>query len=286
MTIAQSSTPAVYSPRMISDERVSLGSDVPPVSRPRAILLRGLVWGLIGLIYTPLFMGLAAIFERVGSGVGPYPAAAALAGAAGAAFYGAREVALVGSGIGVSLGLLLLVTMGDSLTFGQTVLLAGCVAATVGLVVVFPGRCARKVPGKIMAGLTTGSLCGAALAATEPLHPAAFPIFSVLAFLVSVNGVLYVATVRWWVALAKRLDIEARPCNAIEALVIAVLAGISAGSVWLMAAPLLAETSLLVREVSDAVYLELPLALLGGIFGGAVAGALLESLGFAWVHDV
>jgi hypothetical protein len=86
--------------------------------------------------------------------------------------------------------------------------------------------------------------------------------------------------------MAQRLRIESRPCNAIEALVMAVLAGIAAGSVWMMAAPLLGETSALVWELSDAVYRDLPVALLGGIFGGAVAGSLLEAFGFAWVNDV
>lgn len=250
------------------------------------ILLRGIVWGLIGLIYAPLFVGLTALFERLGAGVWTYAAAAALAGAAGAALYGAREIALVGSGIGVALGVLMLTTLADTLSFEQAVLVAACVAASIGLVVVFPGRCTRKVPGKVMAGLTTGALCGGALALAQPWHAAPFSTFSVLAFLVSVNGVLYVSCVRWWVGLASRLGIESRPCNAIEALVIAVLAGIAAGSVWMMAAPLLGETSSMVREVSAAVYRDLPVALLGGIFGGAVAGSLLEALGFAWVHDV
>lgn len=251
------------------------------------ILLRGVVWGLIGLIYAPLFLGLGAIFERLGAGVATYAAAAALAGAAGAAFYGAREVALAGSGIGVVLGLLMLLTLADTLTFEQAVLAAACMAAAIGLVVVFPGRCTRKVPGKVMAGLTSGAACGSALALAEPFHPTAYSVFFVVTFLVSVNGVLYVSTVRWWVSLGQRLQIETRaPCHALESLVIAVLAGIAAGSVWLMAAPLLGESGPLVREVSDAVYRDLPMALLGGIFGGALAGAVLESLGFVWVHDV
>jgi hypothetical protein len=250
------------------------------------VMLRGIVWGLIGLIYAPLFVGLVALFERLGAGVGTYAAAAALAGSAGAALYGAREVALVGSGIGVVLGVLLLIGLGDILTFEQAVLVAACVAAAIGLSVVFPGRCTRKVPGKVMAGLASGAVCGGLLAVAQPLHPAPFSTFALLAFLVSVNGVIYVASVRWWVDLAYRLRIESRPCNAIEALVIAVLAGIAAGSVWMMAAPLLGETSALVRAVSDAVYRDLPVALLGGIFGGAVAGSLLEAFGFIWVHDV
>ena len=286
MAIVQSAPPARLSSARSIPGQPEIRPSAPLRSRLRSILLRGIVWGVIGLIYAPLFLGLVALFERLGVGVGTYAAAAALAGAAGAALYGAREVALVGSGIGVALGVLMLVALGDTLSFEQSVLVAACVAGCIGLAVVFPGRCARRVPGKVMAGLTTGALCGAALAAAQPLHPAPFSTFALLAFLVSVNGVLYVASVRRWVALVQRLKIEARPCNAIEALVIAALAGIAAGSVWMMAAPLLGETSPLVLEVSAALYRDLPVALLGGIFGGALAGSLLEAFGFAWVHDV
>jgi len=286
MTIAQPEPQPRISSAFVFPRKPDRAPAAPRLARARAILLRGIVWGVIGIVYAPLFVGLAALFERLGVGVWTYAAAAGLAGAAGAALYGAREVALVGSGIGVAMGLLLLIALGDTLTFGQAVLIASCVAATIGLVVVFPGRCTRKVPGKVMAGLTGGALCGAALALAHPLQPEPFSAFALLAFLVSVNGVLYVASVRWWVGLAARLGIESRPCNTIEALVIAVLAGIAAGSLWLMAAPLHGESSLLVREVSAAIYRDLPLALLGGIFGGALAGSLLEAFGVAWVHDV
>lgn len=285
MSLAQSNSPAPL-PNLRVASRIGHAAPASLLSKPRMVLLRGIVWGLIGLIYAPLFTGLVALLERLGAGVGTYVAAAALAGAAGAALYGAREVALVGSGVGVVLGLLLLIGLGQVLTFEQAVLIAAGVGAAIGLVVVFPGRCIRKVPGKIMAGLSTGAMCGGLLAVAQPLHPAPFSTFALLAFLVSVNGVLYVASVRLWVGWVQRLGIASRPCNAIEALVIAVLAGIAAGSLWMMAAPLVGETSALVREVSDAVYRDLPVALLGGIFGGAVAGSLLEAFGFAWVHDV
>jgi len=254
--------------------------------RARLVFLRGLVWGLIGLIYAPLFIGLTAIFERLGLGPPAYAAAAALAGAAGAALYGSHELALVGAGIGAGAGVLLLTTAGDLLSFGQSVLVAAGLAALVGLLVSFPGQCTRQVPGKVLAGLTTGAACGALLALAGPLSPAPLSPVAVLAFLVSVNGALYVASVRWWTGLVGRLRIRARPCRVIEALVLATLAGLAAGSVWLLAGPLHGDSSGLVAGVGTAIYTGLPLAALGGVLGGAVAGALLEAFGFAWVHDL
>jgi hypothetical protein len=52
-----------------------------------------------------------------------------------------------------------------------------------------------------------------------------------------------------------------------------------------MAGPFLGEQGELLQTISDAVYLELPTALLGGIFGGAVGGGLLGLFGFPWVHE-
>jgi hypothetical protein len=259
-------------------------TDRPP--RGRSILLRGIVWGMVGLIYAPLFIALVAILERLGTGQATYVVAAALAGAAGAALYGAHELALVGSGVGVAVGLLLLILVPDLVSFEQGVLIAAALSALLGLLVAFPGHCTRQVPGKVLAGLSTGACCGLVVAVAEPLHPHPFSIFSLLAVLVSANGVLYVAAVRWWVALSRRWSWETRACRLIEALVLAALAGLAAGSVRIMAGPLLGESAGLVGEVAAVVYDVLPLALLGGIFGGAVAGALLEAFGFAWVNDV
>jgi len=255
-------------------------------SAARLVFLRGLVWGLIGLIYAPLFLGLTAIFERLGAGPGAYAAAAALAGAAGAALYGSHELALVGTGIGAIVGVLLLTSAADLLSFTQAAAVAAALAALVGLLVSFPGQCTRRVPGKVLAGLTTGAACGALLAATLPLGPRPFSPFVMLALLVSVNGALYVTSVRWWTDRISRLRIAARPCRLIEALVLAALAGLAAGGVWLMAGPLLGDESGLVGAVAATIYDALPYAALGGILGGAVAGALLEAFGFAWVHDV
>ncbi len=247
------------------------------------MFLRGLVWGLIGLIYAPLFLELTAIFERFGAGPEAY--AAALAGAAGAALYSSHELAIVGAGIGAVVGVLLLTSAADLLNFTQSAAVAAGVAALVGLLVSFPGQCTRRVPGKVLAGLTTGAACGALLAATLPLSPQTSSPFVMLALLVSVKGALYVTSVRWWTDRISRLRIAARPCRLIEALILATLAGLAAGGVWLMAGPLLGNGSGLVGAVAARIYDALLYATLGGVLGGVAAGALIEAFGCAWVHD-
>jgi hypothetical protein len=252
----------------------------------RTALLRGIVWALIGMIYAPLFTGFVELFQGLGFGHGTYVAAAALAGAVGAALYGAREIALIATGIGVLIGVFLLMLFAEQVAVFHVVLAAAAVAGLVGLTFSFPARCSRHVPGKTMAGLATGAVCGTLLAIAEPFHPNPFSAFAVLAFLVSVNGVLYVATVRWWLLLSRRLHCESRPCYVIESMVMSVLAAVAAGSVWMMIGPLLSLESELWQGASAAMHESIATAVLGGMFGGFIAGTLLEFFRFSWVHDL
>jgi len=243
-----------------------------------------MVWGLVGLIYAPLFLGLLTIFRELGLGHAAFIPAAALASAVGAAFYGARQVAITGTVVGVTLSALLFLAVPQSVGLWSVVALATLVGAGVGWWVDFPDRCSLQVPAKAIAGLSTGALCGGLLALVEPLHPFSFGAAGTLAFLVSANGVLYVATVPWWVGLAARHG--RRHCDIVEAGVVALLAGTVASGLWLAAVPLMnvAETSLSLAMVSLGN--DLPSALFGGVLGGAVGGVLLEVFGFRWVHDV
>lgn len=274
------------SPRVFRslDQRDSGVNQVGPFRR--LVLVRVVVWAVVGLIYAPLFIGLSSLFERLGAGSVTYLLAAALAGGSGAVLYGAREVGLVGTGIGLGVGGILLIGAGDLVSVQFAVVSAMGVAVLFGLYPGFPARCTLHVPGKALAGVLSGAVGGSVLAIVEPMHPHTFSMFSVMAFLVSVNGVLYVAIARPLVELTHHLRFQAGPCNLIEVSVVAILAGIAAGSVWVMAGPLGGEPGGVLQEVGQAVYNKLPLALLGGIFGGAVAGALLQAFGFRWVHDV
>jgi hypothetical protein len=251
----------------------------------RLAFLRAIIWGLIGLIYAPLFIGLVAVFGFLGSGPWIYAGAAATAGGAGAALYSGRDVALLGAGAGVGVGVLTLLVVPDLLRFEHIALIAAVIAVVISLQPAFPVRCDRKVPVKMLLGVATGALCGVALGIAEPLHPRPFSTFALLAFLVSVNGILYVASVAWLLPVVRGTRPPVVPCNWVEALVAGSLAALAAGSVWMMAGPFMRHQSPLVQSVSDAIYNQLPMALLGGIVGGAIAGALLATFRFPWVHE-
>lgn len=254
-------------------------------NRRRLTFFRAIIWGLIGLIYAPLFIGLAALFEFLEAGWATYVAAAALAGGAGAVLYVGREVALLGTGVGVVVGVLSLVVAPQVLSFQHVALVAAALAALFGLHPAFPVRCDRQVPARVLVGVATGALCGSVLAVAEPLHAEPFSTFAVVAFLVSVNGVLYVASVGPTLALTRRMSPALQRYNWVEALVAGSLAALAAGGAWIMAGPLLGDGGALMQATSDALYRQLPVALLGGIFGGSVAGALLGVFRFPWVHE-
>ncbi len=258
----------------------------PSTLSPRLILIRAVIWGIIGLVYAPLFIGLSALLDALGFGWGTYILAAAVAGGAGALLYSAREVALVGTGIGLVVGAGLLIAAPAWGSFEIAVLGATALAALIAASPAFPSRCGRHAPAKALAGVAAGALGGTVLAIAEPCHPSPFSCFAVLAFLTSVNGVLYVAGAPRMVGVLTARLAHSRRCNLVESVVVALLAGLGAGSIWVMAGPLLHDPAPWLVPVGEQLYAKLPYGLLGGIFGGAVAGALLQLFGFRWVHDL
>ncbi len=239
------------------------------------------------MIYAPLFTGLKELLKGFGLDVFAYLIAAALTGAIGAVLYGARELSLISSGLGAGIGVISLILLTDQLTFVHTILIAIAIAAVLGLIMRFPDRCSANVAPKALAGLVAGAISGMLLLLGAFLHDAPFSLFAVLAFLVSLNGVLYVATVRRWVALTQRICRTSLSCNLVEAGIMALLAGVAAGSVWMISGPLInQDAGLWWLAASLEMHQQIPQAVLGGLLGGGVAGMFLEAFRFTWVDDL
>lgn len=251
------------------------------ISRASLVLVRGLIWSIIGLIYAPLFTALFVLFQAMGLGHWAFAPAAAIAGAVGAAFYSAREVALIGALIGLGTTTLLFILIPGTVPLWQISLAAALAGALLGGMARLPERCALQAPGKAVAGLVSGLVCGALLAAVELIHPLNFNITAIVAFLVSVNGTSYSATVGWWLRLAKVKG--GRPCRVIEALVIGMVATVAAGSLWVFGGPLIGAVDGGYHALLDSILMFMPGAMLGGFIAGAITGALLEAFDFEWV---
>jgi hypothetical protein len=77
-----------------------------------------------------------------------------------------------------------------------------------------------------------------------------------------------------------------RHCDIVEAGVVALLASLVAGGLWLAAAPIMGGTASGLGPAMARLGTELPFAIFGGVLGGVVGGALLQTFGFRWVHDI
>lgn len=256
------------------------------IARVRGVPLRAAIWSIIGLIYTPFFLGLEAIFTKTGSGaLAPIPAAA-IAGGIGAAFYGARQLALAAALIGVAGAVLLSLSFGVQAELWHLMIFVVAMALMVGYVVGHPrdaaGRCSTHLWGKTLTGVVTGACCAGMLVAVEPLHGRAFSALGEVAFLVSVNGIFYVATVR---AVGNWLgEAPAVGCRLRRGLAMALIAVPVAVGVWVSEVAVLGRAPDLVTGAILSIESGVPAALLVGLLAGAITGALLELFGFDWVH--
>lgn len=246
------------------------------------VLIRAGVWSMIGMIYAPLYLVLNELLSAP-LGVLAGPAAAGIAGGIGAAFYGARQLALTASIVGTGLAVLAMAVVGPHVAPWLLSLAAVAVSLAVGFLVRFPCRCTAHVGLKVAAGLSMGMIAGGLLLAADVLAGVRLPAPAAVAFLVSVTGVLYVS-----VLLARPVPPAKRGrwCDLNEGLVIAIIAVVAAngliafagifadGQAGVLTLPLL--------RVSEA----LPSALFAAMFAGAVAGGLMEVFEFEWVDRV
>lgn len=257
-----------------------MGQAVPLHLSP--VLIRAAIWSLIGMIYAPLYLVLA---ELLTPALADYAgvAAAAAAGGIGAAFYGARQLALTASLIGTGCGIVAIAMTGPDVAPWALSLAAAVLSIAVGFLVRFPHRCTADVGVKVLAGLGTGAMSASLLLVAEHALGVQLPAPAVLAFLVSVTGVLYVSVL---VVRPVRMGGRGRFCDLSEGLVIGVIAIVAANGLAAFAGIFAvgdpgALTSVLLRVTE-----QLPAALLAAMFAGAVAGGLLEVFEFDWVDRV
>ncbi|MBK5967455.1 MULTISPECIES: hypothetical protein [Thiorhodovibrio] len=263
---------------------MTTASYAAPATEKRHVLLRALIWAIVGVIYAPLFLALEDLFRMADFGPWSFVPAAALAGGAGAMLYGARQVAIAASLIGVSTGSILLLIPGAATALWQPAVVGLLAGVAGGLFVTFPGVCTSHVVAKAVTGIVSGAVCGTFLALVEPHLPLVRLEFAAVAFLVSVNGVIYVSTLSPWMRTLSAVDALANRWK--QALVIGVVAMVTAASVWIVSKSITGEVSTPMAMALMGLPDSLPVALMAGAAGGAITGALLEIFRFRWVLDV
>ena len=169
--------------------------------RVSPVVVRAAVWSLIGMIYAPLFVVLQQLLSPALSGYATV-LAAAVAGAIGATFYGARQLALAATLIGVLCATLLLITVGHQAQAWHVAALVAVLGLVAGVAVDFPHRCTANVGRNFIVGGAVGALAGALLFGVDVFTGFALPIAAAVAFLVSITGVLYVSSTSGAIAAA------------------------------------------------------------------------------------
>ena len=108
---------------------------MPAVSQSRFedVVVRSIIWGLIGGIYGGLFIGFKETLISFGHDQIAIIPAAALAGAVGAAFYGSIRVAMLGTLTGLTSGIAYLLAVSNA-NLQHLALIAGASGVGVGFV--------------------------------------------------------------------------------------------------------------------------------------------------------
>ncbi|MBB1089750.1 hypothetical protein HUU61_00455 [Rhodopseudomonas palustris] len=237
----------------------------------------------MGITYAPLFVGLDRLFAVIGFGAWATVPAAALTTAAVTVLTSAQQVAVAASLVGVTVASFGLLIMGSTLPLGSLATAAAVAGIIAGLVVRFPQCCTWHVAGKAFAAAVTGILCGTVLVFAKPLVEGLQSPAGAVAFLISINGMFYVAVVRQWI---EQLGCASQgSCQLRQALVIGLIAMLTAASVWVVGASVTGRTGDAITDALLTLPHVLPLALASGAITGVITGALLEIFEFRWVHD-
>jgi hypothetical protein len=191
---------------------------------------------------------------------------------------------LAASLVGVLTTLFVLIAFYEQAAFWHAALLCGALGLATGLLIEFPSRCTANVPAKALVGALSGTASGAILSLAALLGVGLSPVVAV-AFLVSVNGVIYVASVRSVATTAGGLP--RRWCPVAEGFVIGTVAIIVGGSFWAFASTLSGyDRPGYFLQVVETTSPALPLAVAAGMAAGSITGALLELFDFAWIDDL
>lgn len=240
-----------------------------------AILGRATIWALAGALFGGVFFGVREVFGMLGGA--PWlmlSLAVALAGAVTSAFFGAMQVAVLGTMVGVLVGIVFLMLDVDP----QRPLYMLAAAMGAGLVVgsFHSGSDAiRSRPlGQTVSGLLAGCVAGPILHLLSVSLGFGGDMLWLAAVAVSLVGILYLIASRWVLALCS----EWMSANMSGPVVSGLVATAVATSMWLIGGTVTGGPELPEAAIAERL-LPITQSLMGGALGGAIGGAVLEILG-------
>jgi hypothetical protein len=244
--------------------------------KPAAILLILFVWGLAGALFGSLFAALHELLIVLGlSGWEPVLAGSAIAAVATSAFYSAMPVALVGAMAGVLASIGTLMAAGHQVRLALITGVAAVVGTIAGSLYGWMNSSGGRPLAETLTGLVAGLIAGVLVALVLAVYGSPVGMLVMAAVIVALVGGLFQLTERRLVASISRWCPRFLSAPAVAGLIAAVVGA----SIWVIGGTTSANVDFQTRLAIDQVLQQVPSGFLGGIFGGALTGILLELAG-------
>ncbi len=248
--------------------------------RAREALIRGAIWGFVGVLYAILFVSFGTMAEHWALPIDPTFLAAVMAGAISALMYSSMRLAVFMASLLFPLSMFYFIQEGGLISLeGQLKLImpAGIlIGAFYGLF--SKGSRIHRADAKTLAGFSVGILVGLGYLVVETWIQKPQPIALTVGILCPLTGALYVSVVPTFIRLYKDL----LPPVGDGVLVGACIAVFISFCSFLMAGSLDVQyTSVQIPEVARILDL-LPAAVFGGVAGAGAGGVISGLLLFEW----
>jgi hypothetical protein len=250
------------------------------ILRGREALIRGAIWGFVGVLYAILFVSFGVIAEHGNWPINPTFLAAIMAGTISALMYSSMRLAVLMALLLFPLSIFYFTQMGGTITLvGQLKVMmpAGIlIGAFYGLL--SSGSRIHRADAKTLAGFSVGILVGLGYLLVESLIEDPQPIALTVGILCPLTGALYVSVVPTFI----RFYHDLLPPMGDGALVGACIAVFISFCSFLMAGSVDVQyAGALNPEVARILDL-LPAAVLGGVVGAGTGGVISGLLLFEW----
>ena len=249
-------------------------------SRLEDALIRGFVWGIIGVIFGFLFVVLSAYF-RASDPLSPgFLITTATAGALGALIYGSLRLSIIVAVTVNTVGILYFLLGANALQPGW-MMLASCLTGSV-IGAIYGGRVKDsrvfRAEAKIIAGMVAGTIASLCL---FPLILAIgqIPLFWTTMILCPLTGLIYVTIVPGFVC---------RCCHLLPPVADGALVGGGVGAIlalffWIMVGSLHGNLPPAEQTFIQHTLVLLPDGLSGAAIGGCIIGFLRAVTGTKWM---
>lgn len=250
------------------------------------VAVRAIMWGFAGLLFSAVFLGAWRYLGLDGAAWWHLPAAAAAAGAFVAGFYSAKRAAIAGAVAGTISSQVMLIYFPSEegpLNFILATFLAGLVIGVASAGIYERRRGALAV---VFSGGVAGTVAGVVLGLPVLLLPPSVRPLVIPLLLVPGTGVLFYLVALRASFRGHPASIHFVPHALSVGLASAWISTVVGASMWFLALSLSYDITAEMKEAIQVVFGQIPLAMLGGVLGGAAAGATLELARVRWIARV